>query len=180
MLASGCGRWTAGFILFNAAALHMSPGMVNVIRSLPAWRKLLLSGHVATITGDWTYLAEVVWSHWPRFVWVLLWAIDSLGKFLSRCYPFVEELLGGKESCGGYTHSKDLNTVNCNKWTFIVRQRNNQIPELIRVLLLTWLWVSCRFACQVAMASSSGGSISSLGVCFAMLSNLAFCCNSDA
>eukprot|EP00913_Durusdinium_trenchii_P026021 g24414.t1 len=28
----------------------------------------------------------------------------------------------------------------------------------------------------VAMASSSGGSISSAGVCFAMLSNLAFCC----
>ena len=50
------------------------------------------------------------------------------------------------------------------------------------VLLLGWFqYVSITFAFfKVAMASASGGSINSAGVFFAMLSNLAFCCSSDA
>ncbi|CAK9034208.1 unnamed protein product [Durusdinium trenchii] len=84
--------WTGGFILFNAAALHMSPGMVNVIRCMEP---------VATVSVGFLL------GH--RFRW----------QVLATLLPI----------CGG-----------------------------------------------VAMASSSGGSISSAGVCFAMLSNLAFCC----
>lgn len=121
---SGCGRWTGGFILFNAAALHMSPGMVNVIRSLPACRNLSVEWTRTIYRMNWTYWAEVVWSHWPPFVWVLLWAIDSLGKFLSRCYPFVEELLGGKKkSSAGYTHSKD--------WNICYRQQVNMYVSFV-------------------------------------------------
>ena len=50
------------------------------------------------------------------------------------------------------------------------------------VLLLGWFQnISITFAFfKVAMASASGGSINSAGVFFAMLSNLAFCCSSDA
>jgi len=84
--------WTGGFILFNAAALHMSPGMVNVIRCMEP---------LATVC--------VGFALGHRFSWQVLVTLLPI--------------------CGG-----------------------------------------------VAMASSSGGSISSFGVCFAMLSNLAFCC----
>ena len=150
----------------------MSPGMVNVIRSLPACRNLSVEWTRTIYRMNWTYWAEVVWSHWPPFVWVLLWAIDSLGKFLSRCYPFVEELLGGKKKAV-------RDTLTAKTWTFV----NGNLNEY-QCMSRWWQrkpsnpW---RFACQVAMASSSGGSMpSSFGVCFAMLSNLAFCCNSDA
>ena len=117
----------------------MSPGMVNVIRSLPACRNLSVEWTRTIYRVNWTYWAEVVWSHWPPFVWVLLWAIDSLGKFLSRCYPFVEELLGGKKKQWGIHSQQRLEHLltATSEYVCLVRGRET-IKSLNSFVRLQW------------------------------------------
>ncbi|CAE7572180.1 PPT1 [Symbiodinium natans] len=86
--------WTGGFVMFNAAALHMSPGMVNVIRCMEPLATVCVGAGLG-----------------QQFSW----------QVLATLVPI----------CGG-----------------------------------------------VAMASLTTGSFSATGICFAMVSNVAFCCRS--